>query len=158
MSKLSFLHEVEFISFTPERPRKVLDVVKFLRTAAFTVAGDVCYLKRKEKIPLWQHSATVEVKFFWLGEEQFDFRSNWDRLHLEYLFASLPQENTAEFVSRVEDTAAFLKLPPLYQGMETSREAIERMFATCADDLRRELGESPGSESLAIYIQGTYPR
>jgi hypothetical protein len=158
MSQYRFLHEVEVVSFVPEHPRKVQDVVKFLRTGGFKVDADICYLNRKGKVPPWQHSAIVEVKFSLRGEEQFDFRSEWDLMEFEYLFSSLPLENTEEFVSRVEDISAFLNLPPLYQGAETSRAGLEQMFIDCADDLTRELGETPGSESLAISIQGTYPR
>jgi hypothetical protein len=44
-----------------------------------------------------------------------------------------------------------------YKGRVVSGQQLKQALSDCADELRLNVGE-PGTESVAIYIESTYPR
>jgi hypothetical protein len=158
MSDYHFLHEVEVVSFVASAPRRVSTIGKFLRQLGFSLHDDVFSFDRKGRIPPWQHSSIVEVKFIRQGIELFDVDGEWDQLDFEYLYASLPEQYVQIYLDLVRKISIFLDLEPVHNGEIVSFDSLELIFRECAQDLEREYGETAGSESLAIMVQMTYPR
>ncbi|MCW7537019.1 hypothetical protein OOT46_04015 [Aquabacterium sp. A7-Y] len=151
------LHEKEVVSFIAESPKPIATLRACLLQAGFTLHDDVFSLDRKGRVPPWQHSAVAEVKVLNRGEEIFEQDGEWDQADLEYLFAFLPSECQEKFLDAVDRISECLGLPPHHQGRGVDRADLKSQFEHCLKDLE-QLGEVPGSETLAILIQDTYPR
>jgi len=159
MSKFDYLHEVEVASFTARSPRPLIELLGFFKSQGFTLHDDVVSLDRKGKLPPWQHSSIVEVQTELQGEEVFGFEEgSWDCLKLKYLFASLPFELVDRFIRVVENTRDFLSISPEFLGKLVSGADLKLEFEHFKKEVVSEIGDEPGSESLAIFIQTTYPR
>jgi hypothetical protein len=58
----------------------------------------------------------------------------------------------------VEATRGFLGLEPEFRSQLVSSAELRFKFDQFRSEIRSEVGDEPGSESLAIFIQTTYPR
>ena len=70
------------------------------------------------------------------------------------MFASLP----FEFVAIATTVGEFIGLTPHLEGKAVDAEKIKSHLEHCRDELIGETGDDAESESLAIFIQSTYPR
>jgi hypothetical protein len=153
-----YLHELELVTFRIQSPRPVRALAAFLRALGFTLHEDVLSLDRKGNMPPWQHKSVVEVKILKDGKEVFDLDAHWNVLNLEYLLAWLPAECIDVFVDCVFQVARWLGSPATHRGVQvTERELRDSLNGFCRE-LEDRVGESVGSEGLAILIQSTYPR
>src|SRR5262249_6750946 len=101
----------------------------------------------------------VEVEVRYHNEEVFGFGDGeWDELRLKYLFASLPFEASEQFIRSVAITSEHLRIASEFRGQITDALRLRKDFEEIRADLVSAIGDEPGSESLAILIQSTYPR
>jgi hypothetical protein len=155
----SFLHELEFVEFRSEFPRRISELVPVFKSCGFTFHDDVVSIDRKGRVPPWQHSSIVEVVIRRDGEEVFGFeQGEWDVIRLEYLFASLPFALVDDFIDAVSAIADRLGIVPTFQGEPVASVDLKRRLVEVREDLIRATGEDAGSEPLAIFIHSTYPR
>ncbi len=154
-----YLHEVEVVSLYSNQKRPLKVLLSVFYEQGFTLDDDIVSLDRTDSVPPWQHSSIVEVECQLHGEEVFGFdEGDWDSLHLEYLFATLPFECAESFVSVVARTCKLLSIDPTFNGQITTCESLMRDFAIIREELMAVTGEDAGSEGLAIHIRSTYPR
>ena len=159
MTDYSYLHELESVSFFSDGPRKRSELLRMLTAEGFTLHDDVLSLDRVGLVPPWQHRSIVELKVARKGKECYGFkRGDWDQIVLEYLFAHLPFDCASRFLDTVDITHQRLGLVPVFRGQSVTRKLLEKSFAEMKDELSEKTGEVPGSESLVIFIQSTYPR
>jgi len=159
MSEFAYLHKLEIVTFQSPREVQLSDALPVFRSQGFTLHDDVLSLDRRGRIPPWQHLSIVEVEFQHNQEEVFGFEGGiWDSVSLKYLFASLPFELTDTFVKVVERTEQGLGIMPRYAGEAVKTADLKRAFDKHREELLHETAAEPGSESLAVFIQGTYPR
>src|SRR5262249_15015399 len=127
--------------------------------SGFTLHDDVLSFDRTDHVPPWQHSSIAEVEFRYRGDEVFGFKTGfWDLVTLQYLFASLPIEFATTFAEIVEKVALKLDLSAEYRGATADKLMLQNAFQEHYEEVLSETGDEPGSESLAIFIQSTYPR
>lgn len=95
----------------------------------------------------------------YLDDNKIDSSENsrWNKLEVSYLLASLPKSHISVFCGYLSKMSHFLDLKIFYKNEETNPSTIEEIFFRFAVELVESYGE-PGSETLAIFIQDTYPR
>lgn len=152
-----YLHESETVSLQTPSPRSCNELVPVLQTLGFTLHEDIFSLDRVGSIPPWQSSSWVDVDLFLRGTEINDLSAQWDTIKLVYLLATLPREGISTFVASATKLSGLLGLPMMYKDQVVSAKELEAAFNDCADELEREVAD-PGSETVAIFIESTYPR
>ena len=151
------LHEEVVVVLCSDRLLRIHDARESMVALGFKRHDDVWSLDRTGLVPTWQHGSIVELDFLNDGTEVYANES-WDAIQCRYLFASLPLNCIPFFVDVVFALSDKLLLSVSLGGRTARREDLLKHFEQCAGDLQSEFGEVPGSESLAILIQSTYPR
>jgi len=152
-----FLHEAEEVYLVSDVPRRCSIIHSILVQLGYTLHEDVYSLDRQGHLPPWQSEAFVDV-YVMVGEsEVFEPSEAWDTVKLVYLLATLPSDGITTFVASVSQVSHLLRLPMTYRGKVVTALELEQALVGCADELRRNVGE-PGTESVAIYVESTYPR
>ena len=152
-----YLHETETVRFEADQPRSCRDLARILRRLGFTRHEDVFSLDRKGRIEPWEFSSWADVDMLLNGEETFNLGGQWDTVNLVYLLATLPREGISTFVTAATQVSESLGLPMKYKDQVVGAKELEEALNACADELEREVGE-PGSQTVNIFIQSTYPR
>lgn len=155
---LDKLHEEEIALLGSPRRRPMQELRRELRSNGFALYDDVWSLDRTDAVPAWQHGSIVEIDILKDGHEVYDDDVEWDAVRLRYLFASLPRDFIAEFIDVVRKLSRSLSLAVTVNRKSIDEDELTEYFEQCAEELLDEFGEYPGSESLAIFIQSTYPR
>jgi hypothetical protein len=158
MSRFDYLHEVETVTIQAEEPQSIAALLPLFKRLGFSLHDDVLSLDRSDRNPPWQHSSIVEVELLHNGEEVFDVEDYWDTMHIKYLFASLPYELAEKFVEVAFSISKSLSLPLIHRGEVVTSILLRQRFMSYKEEILAETGDEPGSESLAILIQSTYPR
>jgi hypothetical protein len=159
MIDFSYLHEIEIVSFRADQRKPLNEILSSFEDQGFALHDDIISLDRKGIIPPWQHSSIVSVEFQLDGEEVFGFEDGeWNIILLKYLFASLPFDLSETFIQVVKEIGEEFKIIPYFHGKETDAQALRKSFLEINSEIMAKTGEAPGSESLAILIQNTYPR
>jgi hypothetical protein len=151
------LHEIESLRLESASIRAFSDLARCLRSCGFVQHDDVFSLDRTDAVPPWQHFSIAEVRVLRADVEVYD-EDGWDAVRLDYLFASLPLTLVDPFVAAAFSLSRCLNLAITYRGQLMNEQLALATFRGFADDLKRELYETPGSEELAIFIAQTYPR
>ncbi len=155
--KYDYLHESETVCLHANTPRPCNEVVSVLEELGFTLHEDIFTLDRAGSIPPWESSSWVHVDFF-LGEKEiYDLSAQWDTIKLVYLLATIPREGISKFVASASRLSMSLGVPMTYKDRVVTEKELEAALNDCADELEREVAD-PGSETVAIFIESTYPR
>ena len=152
------LHEAETVTLTSHEDRPIAALQLILLSLGFILHEDVFSMDRVDKCPPWQSTLIIQVELLLNGIEVFDLDGNWNELRLRYLFASVPSDLIDRFCDTVMELARRLQLTPHLNGHPITRKELDDHFRKCLEELESEFGETPGSESVAILIQSTYPR
>lgn len=159
MKDYDYLHEIEVVTFQLSSPRPVRELLRLFTSQGFDLHDDVFSLDRKDRVLPWQHSSIAEVAIECGGREVFEFQDGvWDCLKLKYLFATLPFECVESFVQVVVAASRALGIIPEFRGRPTNTIELRNEFERMKAELIAEVGDEPGSESVAIFIRTTYPR
>ena len=159
MNRFAYLHEVETVTFRPSTQRPLREAKVALAACGFARHDDVMSLDRDRPFPVWQHSSIAEIEFRLAGREVFGFaRGQWDCMHVEYLFSSLPFECLTVFLNTISAVADLFHIQPEYMSETMSVPSIRDAMLRHREELLENTGEEPGSEALAIFVNSTYPR
>ena len=154
-----YLHEVEVVELRAEKPRPLAELLPIFLSRGFTLHDDILSLNREGDVPPWQHTSIIEVEIQRSGKEVFGFdEGEWDCIQLRYLFASLPYDLVRPFIESVFSISQELRICPLFRHEAVNAIDLATKFDELREELTGETGEDAGSEALAIFIQGTYPR
>lgn len=158
----SHMHRIEdvperlVVSLILPKERPIKDVCSILRLAGFKSMDDFYFLPRKEKSPPWQSSTLASVDFF-VNERPSGYESICNRLSVSYLFACLPVKCGANFIEMLSSLCRNLSAELEYAGKTVSLSEVSHLIQRWGAELLAGLNETPGSESLAIQIQQSYP-
>ena len=152
-----FLHEAEDVYLVSDVPRRCSVIHSILAQLGYTLHEDVYSLERPGPTPLWQSESFVHVDILSGPSEVYQPWETWDTVKLVYLLATLPSDGITTFVASVSQVSRLLEIPMTYAGKVVSAIQLEQALLRCADELRVNVGE-PGAESVAIFIESTYPR
>lgn len=151
-------HELEEVILESPSVRKVPELSKILRSLGFTLHEDVFSLDRSDDVAAWQSDSIVEVQLVFNERETFNLKGKWNSIRLQYYLATLPVELGSIFLDTVHKIAQALNLPMRFRGEVVSVEQLRAIFDRYSKELVNDLGESPGSEGLAIMIHEAYHR
>lgn len=154
----SRLHEVECVEYSATVPVRMGVLHNALSSLRFCLHEDVYSLDRKGRIPPWQHPSIAEVHVYLGDKDVYGVAGEWNRVELRYLFPVLPVECWRGFRTAAIELSHRLDIPMVHNGLVVDGDGLDDCFRLWCNELQRVYGETPGSESLAIYIQGTYPR
>jgi len=152
-----FLHEAEEVYLVSESPRQCSIIHSIPEQLGYTLHENVYSLERPEPIPPWQSESFVLVDILSGASEVYQPWETWDTIKLVCLLATLPGDAITRFVASVSHVSCLLEIPMTHAGKVVTALKLEQALVDCADELRRNVGE-PGTESVAIYIESTYPR
>jgi hypothetical protein len=155
--KYDFLHEAEEVYLRSEARRPCSVVHSILEQLGYTLHEDVYSLDREGALPPWQAEAFVDVYIMEGESEVYEPSETWDTIKLVYLLATLPKDGIQRFAASASRISHLLRIPMTYGGKLVSEQDLTQALLDCADELRLNVGE-PGTESVAIYIESTYPR
>ena len=157
-------HEAECIELraaTPRSRRELHGVLKQLGCRAI----DDCYaFDRRDQVQPWQSASLFTVDVY-LGEaapyETDDdvlegLSTQWDRLRVRYLMATVPAQLIGPFVDAVERLAQALGLEVHFAGERRELSQVRDELAAIARWLDEQYFEA-GSENLALLIADEYP-
>jgi hypothetical protein len=153
----SKLHESESVHLLLGHRVLVAELRPHFIEAGFTEEDDFFFLPRQDGCYPWQSNDIVTVDFF-DGDRQVDCDGVCDRAHFNYLFASLPAAHIATFVSTLGWFRGVLGGELEHRSEMLDPDGVRSKFDGYIRDLLDEVNEQPGSESLAILIQDSYPR
>jgi hypothetical protein len=153
----SKLHESESVHLQLGRHVSVAELRTHFVEAGFREADDFFYLPRQDNCRPWQSEEIATADFF-DGDQQVECEGICDRVHFSYLFASLPAEHIATFISALGWFRDALGGELEHRGERLDLEGLRSRFDSYRQDLLDEVYEHPGSESLAILIHESYPR
>lgn len=157
MTDFEYLHEAEDVWLVSENTRWCVEIWPILAELGFELDDDVFTVDRAGKTPLWQSRSIVAVYILRGEEEIHDEHSQWDRLKLRYLLATLPADLLGVFVEKAGSLADRLRVPLLHRGRRVTVEELRVAIEGSVRDLRESVGE-PGSKEVAAAIETTYPR
>jgi len=157
--EFDYLHESEELVLRTQAKQPCALLWQVLAEQGFTLHEDVFSLDRPKKppIPVWQTDSFVSVDILDDGTEVFEREDQWNKVVLKYLLASQPRSGIPIFVRAAFALSNCLSIPVLFKGNLITMNDLERRLTEFADELRDRLGE-PGTESVAIFIESTYPR
>ncbi|MFO0810491.1 MAG: hypothetical protein U0746_17840 [Gemmataceae bacterium] len=159
MTNFDYLHEVEEVILHSDTKQPCTNLWRLLKQQGFTQHDDVFSLDRPKNtlMPMWQTRTIVAVHIYDDSEEVYDTDDEWNQLVFKYMLATQPREGIAAFVSHVAALSERLNIPMKFRGNLVTRGELEGQLARFADDLTSQV-DAPGSESVAIVIESTYPR
>jgi hypothetical protein len=157
MTEFEYLHEAEDVWLVSGTLRWCAEVWAALSELGFEMDEDVFTMDRPEKVPVWQSRSIVAVHVLRGDREVYDEHSQWDRVRLRYLLATLPGEALEVFVEKAVSAADRLRLPMQYRGRLVTKEQLRADLSVCQQELRETVGE-PGSKEVAAAIEMTHPR
>lgn len=153
----SKLHESESVHLLLGRRVPVAELRTHFIEAGFVEEDDFFFLPRQDGQHPWQSEDIVTADFF-DGDQQVDCEGICDRVHFSYLFASLPATHIATFISTLGWFRGALGGELEHRSEKLDPDGVRSKFDGYLRDLIDEIYEQPGSESLAILIQDSYPR
>src|SRR3990172_7822436 len=114
MSEFGYLHEAEDVWLISDTVRWCAELWPVLTGLGFELDEDVFTVDRSGKLPLWQSRSIIAIHVLRGDREIYDEHSQWDRVKLRYLLATLPPEVLAVFVEKAASVADQLRLPMQY--------------------------------------------
>jgi hypothetical protein len=156
-------HEKITISLLADKPMSRKDLHEFLTKMGYKSMDDFYFVKRKDEIKFWQSSNLLTLDVYMNNvhkyETEEDIESSesteWNRLDLYYLMATIPSNHITAFVDQVEQLSNSLGLSIKYEGELTSSRKLDEALTSIANQLTSNLAP-PGTEDLAILIEMDY--
>ena len=155
MTKGIGFHEQVVVTLDFERALTPGETNRQLRTLGFTLHYDVYSMGRPDPPPHpnWQSEILVNIDMVRDGDE-VDAQDAADAIRLRYPLARLDSPMMDRFVEVVEAVQARFGGKLYIDGKVVNCAAISAMLTACASELMQEWGEEPGSEILAMMIEG----
>jgi len=157
MNAFNYLHEAEDVWLVSDTVRRCAELWPALSELGFELDEDVFTIDRSGKVPLWQSRSIITVHVLRGDREIYDEHSQWDRVRLSYLLATLPSDVLEVFVEKAASVSDRLHLPMQYRGRLVTKEQLHAELQGSLQELRDSVGE-PGSKKVAATIEMSYPR
>ena len=149
------LTEEVFIVLRLASPRSAGVLNRILRDAGATLSYDVYNFDRVDKHPVWQSESFAHVELLADGKG-VDPQDAADEVRLVYPMATIPSSFILTFVDLVFLLADRLAAAVLADGQVVAHDDLLAELDQITTSLMEAWGEEPGSESLAIMIEGRY--
>ncbi|MCF8051152.1 MAG: hypothetical protein K9L59_07935 [Desulfobacterales bacterium] len=147
------LHEKETLSFILSMKIEGQQAIDFYESMGLTLEDNFFFLDRSEPDAPWQSISMVTIATFLNDIQVYPDESGIDCLKFSYLFASLPESCFEEFKDVIQKTMNRFDGHLFYNHKAVSLGELDSLFDKWKKDLKSELDEKPGTESLAILIQ-----
>ena len=104
----------------------------------------------------WQSVSAWSASCHLQGEQVYPDESRVDRIDFSYLFASTPFHYVMPFNRVLKMTISAFSANLSYRDKRIEPGDVPKIALGWLEDLRSELAEEPGNESLAILIQDLF--
>lgn len=157
-------HEKEVITLVAGEPQSRQELHVFLTGRGFTSEDDFYYLARRDVPKPWQSISVMTVHVANRGLDSCEIEDAgevktglWEELSVDYLMATLPAPFIQKCAAECKSLAARFDLRIKLANIPVKPGGLLPALQQIADNLTAELDE-PGSESLRILIEMSYPR
>jgi hypothetical protein len=153
MIRLEKLHESESFEIRLEKPIAGKAVIAYFKGIGASLEDDFILEDRKDTVPPWQTSSIYTVECSLSGVAVYPDESQVDCLTFDYLFSSLPARFYPRFAEVLQRSAEQFDGSIYYDARVISPRDMNPLFDSWVSDLRDEISEEPGTESLSILIE-----
>ena len=159
ISKYQEFHEEEVILLKSEKPLSLEVLRRNLAKFNFEKIDDFFSLNRTDKVYPWQSIDVVSVKVY-NNDRKLDLEDDepWNILKFEYLFAGIPFHFTDSLFNIIFTLTGNLHLSVEHNSNLYNKDKLLELFNNYKEEVCKVFGDEPGSKTVWVKINSTYPR